>query len=191
MIDFDPASHTYKVDGWPYASVTQIIADAGLYGDAARYFTEYAAERGSFVHKAIELYLAGTLDESTVDPAIQGYLDAFVKFIGDTNFYPTHSEQVFYSVTLRVAGRPDLIGPLNNHAAIIDIKTSITPSPVTGIQLAGYEYLYGTLGKRFALHLKDDGKYRLHEYTDRNDRAVFLAAVTLNHWKQENMKERG
>ena len=46
--------HQYYVDGVPYVSVTQVIADAGLYGDASRFYTQQSAERGRIVHKIIE-----------------------------------------------------------------------------------------------------------------------------------------
>lgn len=187
MIHFDEASHTYTVDGKPYASVTQVIAGAGLYGDAVKFFDDYSRDRGRIVHKAIELHIQGDLDPATVDPALAGFYQAYQNFEKDTGFYPGYLEHVLYSDALRVAGRVDMIGPLNDAAAIIDLKTSATPSPATGIQLAAYQELYGGhLSKRFALHLGADGKYRLVEYKDRNDRAVFLAAVTLHNWRKAN-----
>ena len=187
-IQFDEATHAYTVGGQPFASVTQVIAAAGLYGDASKHFDEYSRSRGTFVHRIIELHIQGDLDPATVDPALQGYFDAYKAFEKDTSFYPAYLEHVVYSGAFRVAGRVDLMGPLNGVAAIIDLKTSATPSPATGIQLAGYQELWGASAKRFALHLGAEGKYRLVEYADRADRAVFLAAVTLHNWKQANLK---
>ena len=189
MIEFDEAAHTYKVDGEPFASVTKVIAEAGLYGDATKYFSEYSRDRGRVVHRVIELYLKGELDQATVDPAVAGYFASWQAFEKDTGFFPGYIEHTLYSVPLRIAGRVDLIGPWNgNGAAIIDLKTGMTPTPATGIQLAGYEELYGSYVKRFALHLGAEGKYRLKEYDNRGDRAVFLAAVTLYHWRKANVK---
>ena len=197
MIQLDEATHTYTDPdiGLVYASVTKIIGEAGLRGDAARYYTEYSRERGSKAHKVIELYLKGTLDEATVDPALAGYFQAYKAFEADTGFFPGFIEHILHSVPLRVAGTADLIGPdwKGKGAVIIDLKTSMTPSPATGIQLSGYEELFGVnpelpKPKRFALHLKPDGKPKLIPYTDRNDRAVFLAAVALYHWRKANVK---
>ena len=188
MIEFNEAAHIYKVDGEPFISVTQVIAAAGLYGDATQYFTERSRDRGRFVHRAIEFYLLGKLDESTIDPDLRGYFDAYLAFEKDTVFYPGFIEHTLYSIPLQVAGRVDLIGPWKGGAAILDIKTSSTVSPVTGIQLAGYEYLFGSPAKRFALHLGAEGKYRLIEFSDRADRGVFLAACTLYNWKLNNLK---
>ena len=188
MIQLDPVTHTYTDPdtGWVYASVTRIIGEAGLNGDATRYFTEYSRERGSKVHKIIELHVKGTLDEATVDPALAGYFMAYKKFEADTGFTPDWIEHKLASIPLRVAGTADLIGPWNGGWAILDLKTSATPSPATGIQLAGYEELFGSYAKRFALHLGAEGKYRLVEYADRNDRGIFFAAVSLFHWKKSN-----
>lgn len=200
MIQFHEATHAYTDPdtGWVYSSVTQVIAGAGLHGDAARFWSEYTAERGRKAHKVIEYHVKGILVESSVDPALVGYYEAYKQFESDTKFCVSPAgfvEHILYSVPLRVAGRVDLIGPCwqGKGSAIVDIKTSASPAPATGIQLAGYEELYGVhpelpQPRRFALHLKTDGKYKLIEYSDPNDRLVFLAAATTWNWKKENVK---
>ena len=52
MLTFDAEKHEYRLDGVRLPSVTQIIADAGLYGNTS-YFTDYSRDRGSFVHQII------------------------------------------------------------------------------------------------------------------------------------------
>jgi len=186
-IQFDEATHTYTVDGQPFASVTQLIKEFGMYGDAARWFDEYSSDRGSKVHEAVRLHLDGTLDVNSLDPVILPYYQAWMKFEKESDFYPAYIEHTMINEGIKVAGRADLIGPFGGKAAIIDIKTSATPHPATGVQLAGYEYLYGGgFLKRLALHLGADGNYRLVPYTDRNDRNVFLAAATIHNWRQAN-----
>ena len=194
-ITFDEATHAYTVGGKPFASVTQVIAAAGLYGDAAKYFDDYSRDRGRLVHRIIELHVQGDLDPATVDPALAGYFAAYLAFEKDTDFYPGYLEHVLYSDVLRVAGRVDMIGPnwKGEGCCIIDLKTSATPSPATGVQLAGYEELYGAdpegvKPKRLALHLGKDGKYRLHKYEDRHDRDIFIMAVSIHNWKLANLK---
>jgi len=189
VINFDPDTHTYSVDGTPYSSVTQVIGEAGLYGDSARWFDDYSANRGRIVHKLIELYYKGTLDETSIDPALKGYFDAYLKFADETEFFPGYVEEVFYHVETKIAGKPDLIGNINSNSAILDIKTG-SPNPATAIQLAGYEYIYKSDKpcQRFAVHLKEDGKYSLIQYRDRRDRDVFIAAVTLHNWRKANLK---
>lgn len=184
-LTFNAENHEYRLDGVKIPSVTQIIDDAGLYGDTS-YFTEYSRERGSFVHKAIQFHLSGELDEDTLDPVIVPYLEAWKKFEVEAGYVSDECEAMFADTVYRYAGTVDHIGHLDGHFGIIDVKTG-APTPATGIQLAGYEKLIKVGGaKRFALHLKDDGDYKLIEYKDRNDRNVFLAALALYYWKQNN-----
>ena len=184
-LTFSAENHEYRLQGVRLPSVTQIIADAGLYGNTD-YFTEYSRDRGSYVHKAIEYHLAGELDESTLDPVIVPYFEAWQKFVLESNYVSDECEHRTASTVYRYAGTIDHIGHLGGHFCIIDVKTG-TPTPATGIQLAGYENLLKVKGaKRFALHLKDDGNYKLIEYKDSNDRNVFLAALSLFYWKQNN-----
>ena len=185
---FRESDHSYMLHGVSLPSVTQIIADAGLYGNTS-YFTDYSRDRGSFVHKAIEYHLSGELSEETLDPVIVPYLDAWKRFQSEANYISDLCEERLASNVYRFAGTIDHIGYLDGHFCIIDVKTSVVASAATGIQLAGYEILLSARGaRRFALHLQDDGKYKLIEYKDRNDRNVFLAALALWGWKQNNLK---
>jgi hypothetical protein len=85
-------------------------------------------------------------------------------------------------------GTPDHVGRLNNCFAVVDTKTGVT-NPATGIQLAAYEILLNVSSvKRFGLQLKDDGKYSLKEFKDRQDRGIFLAALAVWQWQKNNLK---
>ncbi|HNS91318.1 MAG TPA: hypothetical protein PKJ72_14870 [Deltaproteobacteria bacterium] len=188
MVEFCPESHTYTCGGERFPSVTQVLADLGFYGDAVKYFTEYKRDLGSFTHKAIELYLAGELDESTLDPAILPRLNAWRKFEAETGYVSSGCEIVMASESYRFAGTVDHRGTLNDRPVIIDVKTGVL-MPATGIQLGGYEILDGTPGlKRYGLQLKEDGTYSLKEYKDRTDRGVFLSALSVYQWKQNNLR---
>ena len=187
-LTFRESDHSYLFKGVRLPSVTQIIADAGLYGDTS-YYTDYSRDRGSFIHEAIEYHLSGELDEETLDPVIVPYLDAWKKFQAEAKYVPDSCEERLASGVYHFAGTVDHIGHMGGHFSIIDVKTSVVASAATGIQLAGYEILLSARGaRRFALHLQDDGKYKLIEYKDRNDRNVFLAALALWGWKQNNLK---
>lgn len=195
VIDFDASTHTYTVDGMVYASVTQVIGGAGMYGDAVRWYDEYSRDLGDKVHKTIALYHDGRLDPIEVDDVIEPYLDGWIKFLTDSKYQPMSGgvEVRLADSFIRTAGTADSIGCYEGRAAILDIKTG-APHPATGIQLAGYEYLYladhdGSC-RRIAVHLKADGKYRLVEYRDRHDKETFLSAVRIHHWKKENLKEK-
>lgn len=184
MIQFDEPTHTYTVDGVQYPSVTTILQDMGLIDTS--WFTPEACQRGTYVHQMIEWDQADELDYESIDIALLGYLNAWRKFVSDTGYVSLCSEYRMANKAYRFAGTADQIGTLNNCRAIIDVKSGAV-SPCTSLQLAGYEILYEASCKRFALQLHDNGKYSLKEYTDRNDRAVFLSAVALWWWKYNNI----
>ncbi|MFA6290153.1 MAG: hypothetical protein WC637_00150 [Victivallales bacterium] len=186
MIQFDAEKHEYRCNGVLYPSVTQILADMGLIDTS--WFTEYSRERGTLVHRIIQWHLAGDLDEESIDPALRPYFDAFIRFQEESKFVAEEVEKPFASVTCRFAGTPDLIGCLNGHNAIVDIKTG-APQPWTALQLAGYEILVKHPSmERFSLQLTDEGKYKLTHHKDRQDRGVFLAALAVYYWKKNNTK---
>jgi hypothetical protein len=158
MITFDPATHTYTLNGEKVPGITQIIADMGLIDPS--WFTDYSRERGTFVHRIIQWHLSGELDEETVDESLIGYLNAWKQFELDAGFVPTAIEVPLASELYRYAGTPDYIGRLNGCEAVIDAKSGGI-SPATGLQLAAQEILAGRPLKRFALQLMDTGKYKL------------------------------
>lgn len=190
MLEFKKEEHSYLLDGNRCPSVTEIIADAGLYGDAMGYFTDYARDRGSFVHIAIKYHIEGTLDDSTIDPVILPYLNAWKKFETDTGFISEITEGPMANESLMFAGTPDHIGKFNGFMTCIDVKTGITVFPAEQIQLAAYEILYGKPLKRFSLHLSDVGKYKLIEHKDRQDRQIFLSCLSIYQWKKNHLKRK-
>lgn len=178
-LTFDPATHIYKVNGEVWPSVTQILKDMGFIDD--RWFNEYARERGSLAHLIIKWDCQGVLDEDTVDPILRPYLDAWRLFVDDTGFVSGSVETPLYDPIRRFAGTPDNVGELYEVPAEIDYKTGAI-SPVTGLQLAGYELLTGKRLKRYGLQLMNTGKYKLTPFRDRNDRHVFLSALACWWW---------
>ena len=181
---FKAETHQYFYQGVELPSVTGILKDMGLID--TQWFTDSSRTRGSYVHTAIRYHIENTLDLSTIDPALMPYYDAFLKFEADSNFKTEEAERPFVSETYRFAGTPDIIGCLNGHNAIVDIKTG-APQPWTALQLAGYEILAKHPSmERFSLQLTDDGKYKLTHHKDRSDRGVFLAALAVYNWKHNN-----
>lgn len=188
-IRFDPDKHEYSVysqtaklwTGVP--SVTTILKDMGFVD--ASFFTDYARERGTLVHRIIHWYCEGTLDECTIDDVLLPYFNAWLAFETDTGFISTETERPLASDLWRFAGTPDHIGMLNGRESVIDAKTGAI-YPHVGLQLAAYEVLAGRPLRRFGLQLKEDGRYSLKEFKDRQDAQIFKAALACWHW-QRNM----
>ncbi len=186
-IEFKEAQHLYYVNGVHYPSVTQVIADAGLYGNAS-YFTDYHRDRGSFMHKIIQYHLEGELDEATIDPALQGYFEAWKKFETESSYVSESCEVTKVNEIHRFAGTIDHIGHMNGHYCLMDVKTGPI-YPATAIQTGGYAILMKSHGvKRFGLQLTKEGKYKLTEFKDWHDSNVFLSALSLYYWKRNNLK---
>ena len=179
---FDPKTHSYTLNSHRLPSVTQVIQSSGLVQGA--FFSDYARDRGSYVHEAIQLLIEGTFDEITLDPILKPYLDAYKKFVRDTNFSVKMCEQPVYSETYHFAGTPDLVGDFlgKRGDVIIDVKTSLQQS-WHKIQTSGYRILLDKPAKRYGLYLDDTGKYKLIEHGDRQDEGIFHACLTLHGWK--------
>ena len=189
MVQFSEADHSYTVDGVRYPSVTTILSALGFYGDAVKYFTERSRDRGSFVHKIIQYHLAGELDEESIDPVLLGYFQAWLRFEGDTGYSSLANERPLASSVYGFAGTPDHFGYLNGLHSIIDVKSG-APGHAAAIQTAGYQILIDHPARRYSLQLMPDGKYKLAEYRDREDRGIFLSALSVYQW-QVNKRLRG
>jgi len=188
MNTFDPISHIYRIDGVVVPSVTQVLVAEGFID--ATWFTEYSRDKGINKHLTIHYYETDQLDEENLDPVLKNTLDAWKAFKLDTGFVVSASETPLYSAQYRFAGTPDILGTFRDTTpAIIDFKGQVV-SPWVGLQLAAQEILEGTHGrKRFALQLMDTGKYKLHLFTDRQDRNIFMAALSIHHWKRNHVKK--
>lgn len=154
---FEPGTHIYTYKGQHWDSITQILHAEGFID--TMFYDDWSRDRGSFVHLAIKYDLAGELNEESLDPEIIPYLKAFRKFMAESGFKVERSEIPGVNTTHRYSGTPDLMGCFPK------------PGPC----------------RRFALELKNDGKYRLVQYTDQNDFNVWLAAVATFYWKKNNL----
>jgi hypothetical protein len=183
---FEESSHTYRDADGPLHSVSKICASLG---DEFKYVKkdvlEYAATRGTHVHSACELFDKGTLDFDSLDEVIKPYVEGYINFIEQSNFEVLYVEKQIVDHVRRFAGRLDRVGKVGNQWYVLDIKTAGSLSPTVGLQLAAYQSCLSPIPyKRVALHLKKDGTYRLVEYPDPNDLAVFYAALLVYKWKE-------
>lgn len=202
MIDFDPGTHTFTLDGLPIPNVTRILSP--LYDfDPMQGYLEDARQRGIAVHEATEKHdrRVAVLTPPSVtwqpEDTTEPYFVAWLKFLGDTGFEIHAIEQQVFSRRHRYAGILDRLGVLNGRRVVIDIKTTSAIKPLMGVQLAAYQVAVNeTLVKvkqypyRFVCQLKGDGSYRLEEFKDKADFTVFLALLTLHNWRSRHGKER-
>jgi hypothetical protein len=188
MNTFDPATHTYRIDGVIVPSVTQVLASVG-YSHDEPWFTEEARERGTVIHMATAADDRGVLDQEilTDAPWLVPYVEAWRAFRVEMVKEITATEAQRYDDYRMFAGTVDRIAiTRDSRRMILDIKPA-SDSPAYRLQTAGYHLLDGGGGiKRAAVHLRDDGTYRFEPHDDPSDLAAFEAALTLTHWKTNN-----
>lgn len=176
-IDFNEERHEYSIDGKKVPSVSEILAplSADRYRDINPAVLQQAAARGTAVHEACEAIDYG-LDEE-IDPAIAGYVQAYQAFLRD--YFPRW-EMVEQIVGYRIpfdptderilfCGTVDRYGQIDGKGAVLDIKTyasvntdaMISASCQTILYAAALESEGFNCPKRYLLHLKKDGDYRL------------------------------
>lgn len=188
-LTFNRVKHSYAYNGVSVPSVTTILKPLNDFGFVRGDVLEYARDRGSAVHEAIELLAADDLDEDSLDPVILPYLDGYRRFLADTGFVALASEQMVYHSKFGYAGTFDTIGILNKQRAVIDYKTGASLPISVGPQLAAYQNAYnagaakgGAVLARYALHLTGDGGYGLVRYSDAADWPEFLHLLGHFNW---------
>ena len=144
---------------------------------------EAKREAGSNTHLAIRDIESGIEEAWWEGEPWQPFVSAYQRFKAETNYTATLVEYKVFHDTYQYKGTFDSLGMFNGGKteALIDVKTSSTMDPSMGYQLAGYDAALPTNPKRLrlGLQLKNDGTYQVHEYKDKNDSKIFLAALTV------------
>ena len=157
-VEYEETGHRYRFNGVTVPSVTQILLSEGFID--ATWYTEMGRSRGSYVHEARHLDDIGQLDETSIDPEIAPYLEAWRLFKRETGFEVSTSEVPMASGRYLYAGRPD----------------------VTGI------FKSGSVIKRAAVELHNDGKYKLVPYVNERDITLWLSILSIYNWKKNNLR---
>lgn len=189
-IDFKPEGHEYRVGGRQVPSVTQILEPLYEWSGIPLATMIQAAERGTAVHRATELYDFGILDEESLDEETAAYLEGYRKFLADTHFTPERVEHKIFSTEHDYAGTLDRTGIMGRHKnVLIDLKSGVV-TPVTGPQTAAYAQALSErsgerVSRRYGLYLRPY-EYRLVRYDDKLDWYVFRSALNLKRWRQNH-----
>lgn len=157
---------------------------------------------GTYVHLGTQFYDEGTagvgkgLDWKSLDDKTKGRVEAWAKFREDTGFVPRLIEKRCVAEVngMKFGLTVDREGRFRNAEAVIDIKTSESFHEWWAIQLGGYAL--GCPGpdglsplalfhsrRRMIVQLFDNGKYKKHDFNDRRDADIFIAALTITIWK--------
>lgn len=168
-LEFSQEGHVYRLDGLVIPSVSKIMEPVSMftYSTIDPSVLARASERGTAVHKAIEVYNEfGIMD---AEPEHSGYTDAYVKWfqLNDPNI--RGSEIRFYHKLMRYGGTVDLLATINGELWLLDFKTSYKVVDKNyRVQLEAYRQGLSSHGievdHKAVLHLTKDGEYKLIEY---------------------------
>jgi hypothetical protein len=174
--------HKYFVDDKPCPGFSEILKDM----DIAQFWNRdpWYLERGGIIHAETEKIDAGTLIWSTVDPRLEGYLEAYEQFKLDLGITWKFSELSLHSSLYKYCGTPDRLGP-----GIWDIKSGEHDE----LQLPAYHYLAveNNINVGFDcnnLRLFENGRYRIDTVKHQELRRLqkeWLHIVKAYHYRKE------
>jgi len=148
---------------------------------------ERKRERGVNVHMAIADIEHGLDEAWWAGESWEPYVIAYQRFKAETKYTASLIEHRVYNETYQYRGDLDSLGMLDGKVeALIDVKTTVQMDPTIAFQLSGYAGALPPNPKRLrlGLQLMKDGTYKIHEYKNRNDNAIFLAALTVARVKE-------
>lgn len=186
VLEFEPATHTYRINGRQVPSVTQILQAAGMTNGA--YWTPEARDRGAYVARATEILDRDPddFDWDAVDKEKVGYVRAWEKFKHVSGCEIIASEERVCSEAYRFAGTLDRV-ILHGCNMLVDIKTG-SSAEWHRLQTAGYRLCRDERPlARAAVYLNPNGSYRYVPHPDRRDEDVFKAALTVAKWRVEHI----
>lgn len=186
MLTFDAENHKYYWNGKEVPGVSHILKTTGITRDYERVDNFYR-ERGIHVHKAIELYTKGTLDEDSLDTEnVLPYFNAYLAFLKKYTYTPKHSELMLYSEEYNFAGTIDQYSALDSHLGIGDFKVTENSDKAADIQMCGYavlikENFHQWPEFRMALELHGDETFDPLFY--RTNPLIWKSVMDLYAWK--------
>jgi hypothetical protein len=194
-LTFEEKGHRYFYDGRPTPGVTSIIEPLNDYGSVPKATLDRAAERGRDVHTMCEYHEQGVLID--YDPAYQGYLDAWKRFLAETGWVTELSETMVYHHLYHYAGTIDRVGAFGgSRRCVLDLKTTAKFMPSVGPQTAAYKLAWndqhtdGSAHHGLAIHtracvrLTPLGDYELHQLTSPRDVTAFQACLQIDRWRR-------
>lgn len=188
MLDFDEATHTYRLLGAPVPGVTSILAPLVDLSGIPRATLEAKRQLGQDVHFACQLLDEDDLDEDSVEEHVAPYVQAYRKFKAETSAAVLLNEHKVAEPMFMYAGTLDRVMQINGAKWLVDLKTCISTPMAVGPQTAAYLRALGdsTVTHRGALRLRPDGTYRLDQLTGADDWSVFMACLTLHRFKESH-----
>lgn len=188
-LTFDEASHTYRVDGRRWPSVTQCLDRYAGLEHVDPEVLRRAAQFGTHVHAACHLYNEERLDWAKLDPPLVPYVRGWVRFLEDVGGVVLGSEVRVLSRRHGFCGTLDARVAWGRSTRLVDIKSTSSVPRTVGPQTAAYaeawhEMTGQRIRDRYVVHLtgRDDPGYSLTALKDPLDWQRFKAALVVHEW---------
>lgn len=196
-IRFDPKDHTYWHGSLRIHNVTSALEFfAETYAKIPRAVMDDAKDRGTAVHLATQYDDQDALDIKSLPGALVPYIEAWRRFKVENKMVPCLIEERVYNPGHQYAGTLDRTMWYRDVEVLLDIKTGAAMRATTGPQTAAYEAALrkgkrkgAPKMKRFGVELHKDGTYTFMPFDDPNDFPVFMAALTLQRWRERNINK--
>lgn len=183
-LKFNPEGHIYTLDGVVIPSVSEIISILNDFSQIDKNILEAKAILGTNVHLTLEYFDKGILDEESLHPILNGYLNVWRKFIKEYSPEWLEIEYMTYDEKLKYAGTIDRVCMIKKHKYILDIKTGIK-NKSHRIQTMAYKLLLNDdKTKRMVVYISEED-YKIEEHkNDREDTNVFYSCLTIYNYKK-------
>lgn len=182
-LTFHDITHSYFWNGKRVPSVTEILRGAGVI--QTEFSSPQALEKGKVVHEILEFMDKGVLVFESIDQRLKGYVEGYEKYKQESKIEIFDVERQLYNEDYEFAGTLDRLAFFNKELCIIDIKTG-EPEPWHALQLAAYELALKEPVRRFGLYVREEGTYKVKEYTNETDKNVFIGFLNGYRWKVRN-----
>lgn len=199
-IEFDEEEHLYRLDGKPVPGVTRPLEMLYDFRFVKEEDLQRSRDLGKKVHKTVELFEAGSLDRTSLHVTLDNHLVQWERFKADFGYIPRSFERFVGSRKYGYCGQIDSEGillptdDLPEYDLLLDIKTG-EEYAAHELQTMGYliaaveQGIISEKSKRASLYLWKDG-YCLRWHSNPMDKAAFLSAMTIYHWRHHNGKAR-
>lgn len=194
ILTFDPVKHEYTLGGQPVPSVSKVLEPLYDFRFVSPEALERARKRGTAIHKTVELYELGRLNEETLHPSLAACLKQWLDFKQTMKYVPRRQEMQVYSEKFGYAGTYDGDGDMDGRPMLLDLKSGEKYEPHK-VQTMAYKVAAVELGiitedcARGSLYISED-QWEFEFHTNNGDRAAFLSLLTVLKWREHNGRGR-
>ena len=197
LLELEPESHVYRLDGVQIPGCTAVLAAMGctpgffwLTPDELAYYRS----RGHGVHKAIELAVKGTLDKRTISGEVNPYLVGWDLFCEERDVEVLELdgepfvEKSLHHPVFRYGVTPDVVARVGNETGVIELKATSVHGDAEGLQTAAQLLAVRSVmpkigSMRIGLRLlPEDPYYDPKPYTERSDESTFVSLLNSYNW---------